>query len=75
MIVCDRNGIVYDMWFHPASYHEVKFVRIRQVVKAVNSQIKVFNGASKWRNITTLFAYLQGYAVGYSFFRKSQIWG
>jgi hypothetical protein len=29
MIVCDRNGIVYDMWVHPASYHEVKSVRIR----------------------------------------------
>ncbi len=28
MIVCDRNGIVYDMWVHPASYHEVKSVRI-----------------------------------------------
>jgi hypothetical protein len=111
MIVCDRNGIVYDLWVHPASYHEVKSVRIRyqkslwfraladsfclmgdrgyrgleyvhvcedkpdksvrQVVEAVNSQIKVFNGVSRWRNITTLLAYLQGYAVGYSFFRKS----
>jgi hypothetical protein len=29
MIVCDRNGIVYDMWFHPASYHKVRSVRIR----------------------------------------------
>jgi hypothetical protein len=111
MIVCDRNGIVYDLWVHPASYHEVKSVRIRyqkslwfrtladsfclmgdkgyrgleyvhvcedkpdksvrQVVEAVNSQIKLFNGVSRWRNITTLLAYLQGYAIGYSFFRKS----
>uniref|UniRef100_A0A7C5X1S7 Uncharacterized protein n=1 Tax=Thermocrinis ruber TaxID=75906 RepID=A0A7C5X1S7_9AQUI len=111
MIVCDRNGIVYDMLVHPASYHEVRSVRIRyqkslwfraladsfclmgdrgyrgleyvhvcedkpdksvrQVIEAVNSQIKVFNGVSRWRNITTLLAYLQGYAVGYSFFRKS----
>jgi hypothetical protein len=47
---------------------------VRQVVEAVNSQIKVFNGVSRWRNITTLLAYLQGYAVGHSFFRKSQIW-
>jgi len=44
---------------------------VRQVIEVVNSQIKVFNGASRWRNITTLLAYLQGYAVGYSFFRKS----
>jgi hypothetical protein len=44
---------------------------VRQVVKAVNSQIKVFNGVSRWRNITTLLAYLQGYAIGYSFFRRS----
>jgi len=48
---------------------------VRQVIKAVNSQIKVFNGVSRWRNITTLPAYLQGYAVGYSFFRKSQMFG
>ena len=24
MVVCDSEGIVYDLWFHPASYHEVK---------------------------------------------------
>jgi hypothetical protein len=41
------------------------------VIEAVNSQIKVFNGVSRWRNITTLLAYLQGYTIGYSFFRKS----
>jgi len=40
-------------------------------LKAVNSQIKLFNGVSRWRNITNLLAYLQGYAIGYSFFRKS----
>ena len=39
--------------------------------EAVNSQIKVFNGVSRWRNITALLAYLQGYAIGYSFFGKS----
>jgi hypothetical protein len=93
MIVCDRNGIVYDLWVHPASYHEVKSVRIRyqksswfrtladsfclmgdkgyrgleyvhvcedkpdksvrQVIEAVNSQIKLFNGVSRWRCIIT----------------------
>jgi Ribonuclease G/E len=47
MIVCDRNGIVYDMLVHPVSFHEVRSVRI---------------------------GYRKGYAVGYSFFRKSQIW-
>ena len=44
---------------------------VRQVIKAVNSQIKVFEGVSGRRNITTLLAYLQGYTIGYSFFRKS----
>ena len=44
---------------------------IRQVVEGVNSQIKLFNGVSRWRNITALLAYLQGYTIGYSFFRKS----
>jgi hypothetical protein len=29
MIVCDGNGVVYDMWVHPANYQEVKSVRIR----------------------------------------------
>jgi len=40
---------------------------VRQVIEAVNSQIRLFNGVSRWRNITTLLAYLQGYAIGYSF--------
>jgi len=44
---------------------------VRQVIEAVHSQIKLFNGVSRWRNITTLLAYLQGYAIRYSFFRKS----
>ncbi|MGC9135218.1 hypothetical protein, partial [Caldisphaera sp.] len=29
MVLCDTNGIVYDVWFHPASYHEVKSFRLR----------------------------------------------
>jgi hypothetical protein len=29
MVVCDEDGIVYDIWFHPASYHEVRSLRIR----------------------------------------------
>jgi hypothetical protein len=29
MVVCDENGIVYDVWFHPASYHEVRSLRIK----------------------------------------------
>ena len=27
MVVCDSEGIVYDLWFHPASYHEVRSLR------------------------------------------------
>jgi hypothetical protein len=115
MVVCDSEGRVYDLWFHPASYHEVRSLRIRyrkskwlrflvdsfglmgdrgyrgceyvevceskeqksirQVVEGVNSQIKLFNRVSRWRKGITLLAYLYGYAIGYSFFRKSQIWG
>jgi hypothetical protein len=102
MVVCDSEGVVYDLWFHPASYHEVRFSvdsfglmgdrgyrgceyvevceskeqkGIRQVVEGVNSQIKLFNRVSRWRKGITLLAYLYGYAIGYSFFRKSQIWG
>jgi hypothetical protein len=29
MVVCDSEGRVYDLWFHPASYHEVRSLRIR----------------------------------------------
>jgi hypothetical protein len=115
MVVCDSEGVVYDLWFHPASYHEVRSLRIRyrkskwlrflvdsfglmgdrgyrsceyvevceskeqkgirQVVEGVNSQIKLFNRVSRWRKGITLLAYLYGYAIGYGFFRKSQIWG
>jgi hypothetical protein len=87
MVVCDENGMVYDIWFHPASYHEIKSLRIRhkmskwfrflaenfefigdkgykgckyvkvcedkqgkskrQIIEAVNSQIKNFNLISR----------------------------
>jgi len=92
MIVCDRDGIVYDMWVHPASYHEVKSVRIRyqkrlwfraladsfclmgdrgyRGLECVCEE-RFLNGVSRWRSIMTLLACLQGYTVGYSFFRKS----
>lgn len=29
MVLCDTDGVVYDVWFHPASYHEIKSLRIR----------------------------------------------
>ncbi len=29
MVVCDTDGIVYDLWFHPASMNEVKSLRLR----------------------------------------------
>jgi hypothetical protein len=81
MIVSDGNGIVYDLWVHPASYHEVKSVgyrgfeyvyvcedkpdkSVRQVVEALDSQIKLFNRVSRWRKGITLLAYLCGYAIG-----------
>jgi len=54
---------------------KVDIFGIRQVVEGVNSQIKLFNRVSKWRKGITLLAYPYGYAIGYSFFRKSQIWG
>jgi len=95
MVLCDKNGVVYDIWFHPASYNEVKSFRLRkskskwfrflvetfEVIgdkgyrEGVNSQIKVFNYISRWRKGITLLAYLYGYAIGYSFFRKSYVLG
>ncbi len=30
MVLCDEDGVVMDIWFHPASYHEVKSFRIRK---------------------------------------------
>jgi glycine/serine hydroxymethyltransferase len=71
----DRFGLMGDRGYRGCEYVEVCESKeqkgIRQVVEAVNSQIKLFNGVSRWRNITTLLAYLQGYTIGYSFFRKS----
>jgi len=29
MVVCDSEGVVYDPYFHPASYHELRCLRIR----------------------------------------------
>lgn len=29
MVICDTKGRVYDIWFHPGSYHEVMSLRIR----------------------------------------------
>ncbi len=29
MVVCDTEGMVYDLWFHPGSYHEVRSLRLR----------------------------------------------
>jgi hypothetical protein len=42
----------------------------RQIIEAVNSQIKNFNLISRWREIKTFVAYLYAYAIGYSFFWK-----
>jgi hypothetical protein len=46
----------------------------RQIVEAVNSQIKNFNLTSRWRKVKTFVDYLYAYAIGYSFFRKSKLW-
>jgi hypothetical protein len=35
----------------------------RQIIEAVNSQIKNFNLISKWRKIKTFVAYLYAYAI------------
>ncbi len=29
MVVCYSEGMVYDLWFHPAGYHKVRSLRIR----------------------------------------------
>lgn len=29
MVVCDTDGAPYDLWFNPASYHEVRSLRLR----------------------------------------------
>jgi len=83
MVVCDSEGIVYDLWFHPASYHGVRSLRIRYRKSKGHkaggrgckfTEIKFFNRVSRWRKGITLLAYLYSYAIGYSFFRKSHIW-
>jgi|GEM_PF-4100606 len=82
--------VVCDVWFSPASYHDVRSLRIRhkmskrfrfltenfeftvdkqekskrQIVEAVNSQIKNFNLISRWRKVKTFVDYLYAYAIG-----------
>jgi hypothetical protein len=57
----------------------LKYVKInkkrvkRQIIEAVNSQIKNFNLISRWKKIKTFIAYLYAYTIGYSFFRKSKV--
>jgi hypothetical protein len=74
----DSFGLIGDRGYRGCEYVEVCESKeqkgIRQVVEGVNSQIKLFNRVSRWRKGITLLAYLYGYAIGYSFFRKSQIW-
>jgi hypothetical protein len=71
----DSFGFMGDRGYRGCEYVEVCESKeqkgIRQAVEGVNSQIKVFNRVSKWRKVITLLAYLYGYAIGYSFFRKS----
>jgi hypothetical protein len=78
-ILVDSFGLMGDRGYRGCEYVEVCESKeqkgIRQVVEGVNSQIKLFNRVSRWRKGITLLAYLYGYAIGYSFFRKSQIWG
>jgi len=75
----DSFGLMGDRGYRGCEYVEVCESKeqkgIRQVVEGVNSQIKLFNQVSRWRKGITLLAYLYGYAIGYSFFSKSQIWG
>ncbi len=66
MIVCDEEGVFYDLWCYPANYHKAP----RQAVESVNAQIRTFNSISRWKKESTLIACLLGYAIGYSFFRK-----
>ncbi|MCI4453334.1 MAG: hypothetical protein JHC25_00110 [Thermodesulfobacterium sp.] len=75
----DSFELMGDKGYRDCAYVEVCESKeqkgIRQVVEGVNSQIKLFNQVSGWRRGITSLAYLYGYAIGYSFFRKAQIWG
>jgi len=65
----DSFGLMGDRGYRGCEYVEVCESREQ------NLQIKLFNRVSRWRKGITLLAYLYGYATGYSFFRRSQIWG
>jgi len=64
----DRFGIMGDRRYRGCECVEVCESKeqkgIRQVVEAVNSQIKLFNRVSRWRKGINLLTYLYGYAVG-----------
>ncbi len=75
----DSFGLMGDRGYRGCEYVEVCESKeqkgIRQVVEGVNSQIKPFNQVNSWRRWITLRAYLYGYAIGYSFLRRSQNMG
>ena len=80
MVLCDENQeVIGDKGYRGCEFVKVceskEDKSIRQAVEGVNSQIKAFNYVSRWRKGITLLAYLYGYAIGYSFFRKSYVLG
>jgi hypothetical protein len=47
MVVCDENGMVYDIWFYPASYDKVKSLRIRYKIPRVRNSEKLEKSSDK----------------------------
>jgi hypothetical protein len=51
------------------------YLGVDQEKKKAGRRPKVSDLVRRWEEGITLLAYLYGYAIGCSFFRKSQIWG
>jgi len=66
--IVDSFGLMEDRGYRGCEYVEVCESKeqkgIRKMVEGVNSQIKLFNLASRWSKGITLLAYLYGNAIG-----------
>ena len=57
MVLCDREGRVYDVWITFGSVHEVRAFRERKK-------------RSLWFRV---LVYVYAYAIGYSYYRRGEL--
>ena len=62
MVLCDREGRVYDVWITFGSVHEVRAFRERK------RRSLWFRGL-----VENCVVYVYAYAIGYSYYRRGEL--